>query len=737
FRTLEGSRAALAVTAAVVLLGAGTGRLPGSPEDGERKPARPWALEPLSRPVVPEVKCQDWVRTPIDAFILSRLEESGIEPSPEAPRHEILRRLTLDLTGLLPSPEDLAEFLADPTLDAFDRAAERLLASPRHGERWARHWLDLARYAESEGFKSDETRPNAWRYRDYVIQSLNGDKPYDRFVVEQIAGDEVWPRAAEASVATGFNRHYPDESNARDLLQRRQEILNDITDTVGQAFLGLTFGCARCHDHKYDPILQADYYRLQAFFANTRAADDIPLLPPAELEIRRRAFDSWDRETRAVREAMSAIEEPRRKAIASDNLAKFPPEVQAAISRPEPERTPVERILHHKALPYLNPDSTTVVSSLGESDKKRWEALNAELKRSPHPRPGDAPVGSGIVDAGRTAPRTYLLSGGAHNAPEREVEPGFPAAMDAAAPVIRPPTDVESTGRRAALAAWIVDPANPLTARVIVNRVWQHHFGRGISGTPSDLGAMGDRPTHPDLLDWLARDLMDNGWSLKRLHRLIVTSSTYRQSSGHRDEAARMDPRNHLLWRFRPRRLEGEVIRDISLQAAGLLSGVSGGPSVFPELPEGIDAAGKWSVSSKAEERNRRSVYVFVRRNLRYPLFEAFDMPDTHESCAQRNVTVTAPQALLLLNDRVTAEWGRGFARRVLRRAGADLIAQVEAAYRIAFSRSPDETERDLGLSFLERQRAILLQGGGDATEAALADFCHALLNSSELVHGS
>jgi mono/diheme cytochrome c family protein len=724
-----------------------------------------WAFRKVERVDPPAVADAAWVRTPIDAFILARLEAAGIAPSPEARRTDLIRRAAFDLTGLPPSPEEVDDFLRDDAPDAFEKVVDRLLASPRYGERWGRHWLDLARFAESEGFKSDETRPNAWRYRDYVIESFNEDKPYDRFVMEQVAGDEIWPDDLEARLATAFNRHYPDESNARDLYQRRQEILNDITDTVGSVFTGLTVGCARCHDHKYDPISQADYYRLQAFFANARAVDDILLAPAAAVDEHRRKLAAWEEKTRHLTVEMAAIEEKKRKQIADDNFAKFPPEIQAAITKPEGERTPLDRQMAHKARPYLHPDRETIVAGLSGEPKKRWEALKADLAPFEDLHPGELPVGSAVADAGREAPKTHLLSGGAHNAPAEEVEPGFYSVLGAGPPRIDPPAGLASSGRRAALARWLADPANPLTARVMVNRVWQHHFGRGIVGTPSDFGAMGDPPTHPDLLDWLAAEFVRSGWSLKRLHRLIMASSAYRQASAHRPEAARIDPGDRLWWRFPRRRLEAEAIRDAALSAAGILDLTVGGPSVFPELPEAVDGYGKWRASKDPAARNRRSVYIFVRRNSRYPMLEAFDFPDTHESCARRHATITAPQALTLLNGKLALEWAQAFAGRLLAEAGpsppaspggsspAALERMIERAYRIAFSRPPAADEVATALAFLDRQRAIIAEraaageevllpagareGIDRAQAAALVDFCHMVLNSNEFIDRS
>jgi len=708
-----------------------------------------WAFQPVTSPKVPFVRDARWVRNPIDAFILSQLEAKGLRPSASADRVTLLRRLTLDLTGLPPTPAEVEAFLKDSSAHAYEKTVDRLLQSPHYGERWARHWLDLARYAESEGFKSDETRPNIWRYRDYVIRSFNQDKPYDRFVREQIAGDELWPGDLEARLATAFNRHYPDESNARNLLQRRQEILNDITDTVGAAFTGLTFGCARCHDHKFDPILQADYYRLQAFFANTRAADDVLLTAPGTLEGYQKRLAVWEEKTRDVRSDMNALLEPRRKEIVDDLFDKYPPEIQAAITKPDAERTPIEWQMFYKAKPYMNPEAEEVAKTLKGDARNRYPALKAELEKFAEWHPGELPVGVAMVDANGTAPKTHVLSVGVYDAPLQEVEPGFLTLLNPAFAKIEAPRSQDSTGRRTALANWLADPRNPLPARVMVNRLWHHHFGRGIVATPSDFGTMGERPTHPQLLDWLAGDFVRRGWSMKAMHRLMVTSNTYRQSSGSNETAAKVDRQNRLLWHFPRQRLEGEVIRDSGLAVAGLMNTKMGGPSVFPELPPGMETRGGWKVSEDPRERNRRSVYIFVRRNTRYPMLESLDMPDTHESCGRRNMTTTAPQALTLLNSKLTLEWAQAFASRVIRTAGLASSQQVEAAYQLAYSRKPDATELQTALGFLDRQRHIIAARQGAVlalptpapeqmdppVAAALVDLCHMLMNSNEFVY--
>jgi hypothetical protein len=718
-----------------------------------------WSLQKVASVSPPAVRHRQWAPTPIDAFIVQQLEAKRIAPAPRADRITLLRRAYLDVIGLPPAPDAVAAFVADRSPDAFAKVVDRLLASPQYGERWGRHWLDLARYAESEGFKADETRPNAWRYRDYVINAFNADKPYDRFIREQIAGDELWPDDPDARIATAFNRHYPDESNARNLLQRRQEILNDVTDTVGATFLGLTYGCARCHDHKFDPILQKDYYRLQAFFAGMRAADDMILNPAHEVEEHRVKLAAWEERTRAIRERLEAIEAPKRKELVDDLVEKYPQEIQSAIKKDPAERTPIEWQMYYKAKPYLDPESHAYVATsraiggaLKGDARKAWQAARTELDAFADLRPADLAIGTGIVDAGRDAPPTHTLRVGVYDAKMDQVEPGFLTILaPGPAAITPPPGGLPSTGRRTALAQWMASPDNPLTARVMVNRIWHYHFGRGLVASPSNFGTMGERPSHPELLDWMAGEFVRQGWSIKAMHRLIMNSSVYQRASVvDAPAAAALDPQNTLLWRFPRHRLEGEIIRDAALAVAGELNLKMGGPSVFPELPQGMTTRGGWK-TSEGSERNRRSVYVFVRRNTRYPMFESFDMPDTHESCPRRDVTTSPIQALTLLNSAPAMEWAQGLAGRVLTAGGADREVQVATAYRLAYARPPRAEEWKTAFDFLKRHRAIIaaraaaggtlasvsaLPAGVDAVDAAtLVDFCHMLINSNEFVY--
>ncbi len=710
-----------------------------------------WAFQPVRRVETPAVKQAAWVRNPIDAFILAKLEAKELAPSPEADKITLIRRVTFDLTGLPPTDSEVAAFLADRSSQAYEKIVDRLLASPQYGERWARHWLDLARYADSDGFKADHSRPNSWRYRDYVIQAFNSDKPYDRFVREQIAGDEIWPDKLEARIATGFNRHYAEEYNAQNLRQRRQDTLNDITDTVGSVFLGMTFGCAKCHDHKFDPILQEDYYKLQAFFANVSAVDDLPLLPADQTAEYRRKRDAWKAQVKPIQGQIDALTAAGREKLKKSRFMAFNPDVQEVLGKPAAERTPLERWMYHRAQPFITLSDEAEEALVMKDDKARYEKLKAEMAAYSSLYPGDVAMASYMTELGTDAPPTSTLAVGLYDKPVKTVEPGFLTILNVPPPTIEPPAGVSSTGRRTALANWLVDPGNPLTARVMANRIWHYHFGRGIVPTTSDFGIMGTRASHPELLDWLAAEFVRSGWSMKHMHRLILTSSAYRQSSAFRDEAAKVDSADRLLWRFPRQRLDAEEIRDASLSISGLLDLKMGGPGVYPELPLGMQAPrGGWETAKNDSDRNRRSIYIFVRRNSRYPMLEVFDQAGTQEACPRRDVTTTAPQALTLLNSKLSREWAEALAGRAIRDAGPQFSAEVERAYRLAYSRPPDPAEKDTALTFYDRQVKILAErdkagepisrpAGGARVDrlqaAALVDFCQALMNSNEFVY--
>ena len=699
-----------------------------------------WPYMPPVRPAVPNVGQGAWAANPIDRLILARLEQAGLKPSADADKTALLRRVTFDLIGLPPTAAEVDAFLADESESAYLRVVDRLLASPRFGERWAQHWLDLVRYAETEGFKADRLRPNAFRYRDYVIDSFNSDRPFDEFIRQQIAGDELEPDNPQALIATGFLRLYPDEDNAANIFQRRQEILDDVTDTTGLVFLGLTMGCAQCHDHKFDDILQTDYYRLQAFFVSMAERDDLPVVDAGAVAGYREKLARWEEATAPVRREIDAILQPLYEERKKFNLEKYEPAIVACYRKTASERTPYEeqiaRMVQWRLDAALKEEEA--IKKLAPDEQQKLAELNEKLAEFDSLKPAPLATAMAVEDIGQEAPPTHLLAGGNWKRPEETLGPGFPKFLGATTPEEAVLADIHrrepTTGRRTQLAAWLVRPDHPLTARVIVNRLWQHHFGRGIVATPNDFGAQGEQPTHPELLDWLAVELVESGWSLKHMHRLMVTSATYRMTSliDPEDENAaktiEVDRENKLLWRANRRRLEGEAIRDAMLQTAGQLNLEMHGPSARPMLPSGVSPRYAWEPDEDAAQRNRRSVYVLAKRNMRFPLFEAFDQPDLHQSCPRRAVTITAPQSLAMLNSELTLELARRWAERLLAERFVATADLARAAYRSAYSGEATDEE-------IERAEQFLAGEDSDGLPVDMvADFCHALFNSNEFI---
>ncbi|MBM3981378.1 MAG: DUF1553 domain-containing protein [Planctomycetes bacterium] len=669
-----------------------------------------WAFKPVVKPKA---------ANSIDAFLLAKLGAKQLTYAPEADRRTLIRRAYFDLVGLPPTPEQVEAFVNDKSKDAYEKLVDALLASPQYGERQALFWLDLVRFAETDGFNADGARPHAWRYRDYVIKSFNADKPFDRFVKEQLAGDELYPGDPDALVATGFLRHYPDEYNAVNIEQRRYEILTDIADTTGAAFLGLTAGCARCHDHKYDPVSQEDYFRLQAFFAGFWPTD-APLLPPNELAAYEKKLAAWEAKTADLRAALAQIEEPHHAKVRAKERSRFPEEYSKLLDVPFANRTPLEKQIAALVEKQVYGKSADVAKALKPAEKEQYDALKAKLTALAKEKPADPPRAHVMADLPEPPP-TKLFKRGDWRKPGGDLAPGFITS-------ITPKDPDAKLGRRTALANWIASKDNPLTARVIANRLWQQHFGYGLVRTSSDFGVAGDRPTHPELLDWLASELVARDWSLKHLHRLIVTSAAYRQGAKGDTGGAKLDPDNKLLWQYPRRRLDGETLRDAMLAVSGQLNLKAGGPSVFPELPDELQKrAPAWKPSADANERNRRSVYVYVKRNLRYPLFALFDAPDRNETCSRRFATTTAPQALALLNDSVVVGIAKGFAARVTKEAGTDRDKVIDRAFALACGRPPTTEERAAMRGFLKRHT------GTDAE--AVVDLCHALLNLNEFLY--
>ncbi len=676
-----------------------------------------WAYQPVKSQAVPQVHNSKWVRTPIDAFVLSKLEAKGLVPSEDADRATFVRRATLDTWGLIPTPEEVKAFVSDRSPKAYEKLVDRLLASPHYGERWGRRWLDLARYADSDGYNADGTRPNMWRYRDYVIKAFNEDKPYDRFIKEQLAGDELWPNDPEALIATGFLRGYPDEINARDLNLKKQEIAVDVTNTTGSVFLASTVGCANCHNHKFDKISQKEYFQLQAFFANASARDDVLPLTGKALADYQSQLAQYNEATRDLRDQMDGILKPVIDKLEADRLQGFVPQTRASIEKPASERNAYDRWIYYRNLWTLSGRTRNAERELKTKDKDayaRYEALKQQLRAYDSLKPKDPGYISTMFELGPDSPPTNVLAVGIYDRPLEEVQPGFPAALaNGQQPHIVP--TATSSGRRTALANWIASPDNPLTARVIVNRIWAQYFGQGIVDTVSDFGKMGEKPINPELLDYLADTFVhQDHWSIKSLQRRILLSSVYRQSSAAREDAHAVDPNDRLLWAFPRQRLDAEEIRDSLLLAAGLLEDKLGGPAVFPPVPAnfGVNAANPkaWIASEDPHDQNRRSVYVFVRRNTAYPLLDAFDAANPNSVHSKRDVTTTAPQALALVNSDLVFRWSEALAARVIQEAGKDEGARLDRLYEILFARAPDKLEKQTLLAFLEEQQKITEQ---------------------------
>ncbi|MCY4594248.1 MAG: DUF1549 and DUF1553 domain-containing protein [Bryobacterales bacterium] len=655
-----------------------------------------WSFQPIDRSELPEVSESNWVRNPIDRFVLARLDEAGLEPSPEADPATLMRRVHLDLTGLLPNPEEIRTFLADQRPGAYARLVERLLKSPHYGERWGRHWLDIARYADSNGYNNDAPR-KIWRYRDWVIDAFNRDLPFDQFVIEQIAGDLLPNPSQDQLIATGFHRNtLLNLEGGVDFEQYRVEAVVDRVAVTGVAFLGLTLGCARCHDHKYDPISQREFYELFAFFnsidelsgefnnqqGRARAYEPLLEFGTAEQHERQTALRAQIAAMRAEQKKYEArlLENlPQWEAsLTEDQIDQFPVGVQRILRTP-PEQRLKGRLVFVKN-EYLGQDIGVL---------ERRKAIAAVTRLLP-----DIPSTLIMRDLPQPRPTHVLLQGEFLNK-GIQVQPGTPRVL-APLGVAKP--------NRLDLARWLVDERNPLTPRVTVNRVWQRFFGRGIVRTENDFGTQGEAPTHPLLLDWLASEFITDGWSMKSLHRLIVTSATYRQASTFRPDLAATDESNRLLGRQNRLRVESEIVRDLALSASGLLEPAIGGPSVFPAQPPGVMIRNPWR-ESKGKDRYRRGMYTYFWRTSPHPGLMVFDSPDSLTIATRRNRSNTPLQALTLLNDTAFHEFSQGLATRILtEQAGQDRAEQISHAFRVCLTRSPSEFERNRLERFLSTQ---------------------------------
>ena len=698
-----------------------------------RLPAGEWsAFTPLGSPRPPAVGDAQWSGDPLDAFVFARLKRSGLRPAPEVSRRVWVRRVTYDLTGLPPAPDAVRRFLDDPRPDDLARSivVDRLLATPAHGERWARHWLDVVRYGESDGFAIDGERPTLWRYRDYCIRAFNEDRPYDRFVREQLAGD-VFELGSEGHVATGFYRLGRWEADNMVKENKRQDYLNEVTTAIGSAFLGVTLECARCHDHKYDPIPTRDFYRLQAFVSPVVRKDVAAELDDAEITSEvRRGSERAEKELARRQDKLNAFREELRSKLAesskTETTAISDSDLSEALKKGEP---------------------------FDAKEKKRHEKLEKAVKEYKGVA-RYAAVACAIVSPGadEKRPETHILLGGDVTSRGEAVTPGFLSAVKGDLISLRadsedkPPDDAE-IGRRE-LADWIASPRNPLTARVIVNRLWQFHLGAGIVATPNDFGVNGSGASHPELLDYLATRLIDFDWRLKPLHRLIVLSRAYRTTAEHPERVAceRVDPNNRLLWRGHFRRLEAEALRDATLAVSGSLFRSFGGPGFLQELPAELGRSFPffdWDPSD-AEQRRRRSIYMFQRRNLVHPMMEAFDTADMSLSCERRQVSVTTPQVFSLVNSEFAHRISRTFAERVRHEVGEDSGEQIDRVFWLAFSRIPASGERERCEAFLREQRELhasrnrtgdAAKDGGDPAQAALGDLCLVAINANEFLY--
>ncbi len=684
-----------------------------------------WSFQPVRRPTIPVVKQTEWCRSPIDSFILEKLEARKFAPAPAADKITLLRRATYDLTGLPPTPAEIDGFLADSSERAYEKVVDRLLDSPHYGEKWGRHWLDLVRFAETNSYERDSAKPNAWRYRDYVIRSFNADKPYDRFVKEQLAGDEL-PRSLDdfdPIIATGYYRLGIWDEEPADRPQARYENLDDIVATTGQVFLGLTVDCARCHDHKIDPVPQTDYYRLLSFFQNINTyhnggpTDLVPILTTASdkeaYEQRTRTREAQLHQTEA---AIAELERDFRQLLAGQSGKDLVPTAD------------VPKLIQEEGKTVLGPDRFSQYKQL----KKERDALS---------RPdGSVEKALCVTEAGPTAPDTFVLARGSASAPGQKVEPGFLRVISTGDPEIPPPAPGATTcGRRTVLANWVASKENPLTARVIANRLWQYHFGRGIVRSSSNFGYQGDKPTHPQLLDWLAAELVEGGWKLKPLHRLIMTSSAYRMAAtgdaSTRAAASAADPLNDSFWHFDLRRLTAEEMRDSILAVNGTLNTKMFGPGIYPTIPREILAGQSrpgegWGVSGP-EEQSRRSVYIHVKRSLRVPIIESLDGGESDKSCPVRFVTIQPTQALGMMNGSFLNGEAAKLAERLRREAGGETRTQVAAALRLVTCRPPTDTQIERGVGLIRS----LKEKDGLSDEAALKDFCLVALNLNEFAY--
>ena len=706
-----------------------------------------WAFKlPVQAPL-PEVAGDH--TNPIDRFLAKKREEKHLRAAPQADALTLVRRAYLDLTGLPPTPAEAAAYVADKSPGAWSKLIDQLLASPRYGERWGRHWLDVARYADSNGYELDFDKPNAWRYRDYVIDAFNHDKPFDAFLKEQISGDELPDRTQETYIATGFLRSGPRAAyREKDNPERRLDYLDDMIGTIGRGVLGLTIQCARCHNHKFDPIGQKDYYALQASLYGY-VETTYPLVAPAEAAAYQKKLDDIAASEEPLKAEIAKIEAPYREKLKRQAVTKYPENIQKAIAKPEAERTPGEQLLAVQVFDQINVNGRQIDQILPPEDAQKKKAISDQIKQIESGRPKPLPIAEIVTDGDHRRapfvsgddtigcpkcriipedagpfvttgsekyriPASYFLVGGDPNTHGSAMKPGFlTVATYGNPPVELPPADGHTSGRRRALGEWLASRDNPLTARVFVNRIWQHHFGRGIVPSLDNFGKMGELPTNQELLDWLAVEFMNRGWSVKQMQKLMMTSEAYQMASSFEDAtSAENDPQDQYLWHFLPQRLDSEVIRDSMLAASGAINLAMGGPPVRPPLPKEFvelrsAQQNPWKNQEDGANVWRRSVYVYAKRAQMFPMFEVFDRPDANFTVGARDVSTVATQALTLLNDDFVVRQAGLFAQRVTETAGPDPGKQIDLAYRIALARGPSAREASIAMDLVKAQTLV------------------------------
>lgn len=641
-----------------------------------------WAVQPVVDPAIP-TDGQDWAKTPVDRFVAAKLKQADLTPAEPADRYELIRRATFDLHGLPPTQQQIDDFVNDNDPKAWERLIDRLLESPRYGERWAQHWLDVVRYAESDGYRQDAYRPLANRYRDYVIDTFNDDKPYDQFVREQLAGDEIDPDNPDVLIGTAFLRHGIYEYNQRNARMHWELIVNEMTNVTGEVFLGVGIGCAQCHDHKFDPILQKDYFALQAFLASTCWPTDMPLADQEEKAKHDAMLAHWEQATEAIRKEIDAMLAPTYAGRERSAVKQFPEDIQEMYAKPREQRTTYEHqmaMLVERQIASKNPEVDGGKAFAKKPEElAKFKDLIAQLKTFDHLKPKPLTKGFVATDVGTSPAETLMVS----RTGKKSIEPAFLTLLGQPAPEIKP-TET-TTGRRRALAQWIASPENPLSTRVIVNRIWQYHFGRGIVATPNDVGMLGEAPSHPELLDWMVHRFLENGWTFKPLHRMIMTSATYQQTA--RREATEheesVDIENRLLWRFPPTRLDAEQVRDAMLAASGELTHRDGGGSVSGDTPA-------------------RSIYVKKIRNTPDPQLGALDAPMGFESAPTRPQTTTPIQSLNLVNGQWTLKRAQAMAKRLLGDHQSISGTAIDQAFWSVYGRPASDAEINMALEFTQ-----------------------------------